>query len=68
MTEETIKRAFEPCFTTKPDGLGGLGLPMTELFARRAGGRILVESSLGAGTIMRLQIPVAHEQARSTDN
>lgn len=57
MTEETARRAFEPCFTTKTAGLGGLGLPMAELFARGVGGRILVESLLGSGTVMRLQIP-----------
>jgi signal transduction histidine kinase len=57
MTPETIARAFEPFFTTKRSGLGGVGLPMVERFALDAGGKLLIESQIGAGTVARLQLP-----------
>jgi signal transduction histidine kinase len=60
MTPETIVRAFELFFTTKADGLGGVGLPMVHSFARDAGGRLLIESTYGVGTTVTLQLP-AHE-------
>jgi len=59
MTVDTIMRAFDPFFTTKSDGLGGVGLPMVELFARDAGGRVFIESEYGIGTAVILQLPAA---------
>lgn len=64
MTDETISRALEPFFTTKTTGLGGLGLPGTVRFAEAAGGQILVESKLGVGTIVTLQLPAASVAVR----
>jgi signal transduction histidine kinase len=57
MTPETMDRALDLFFTTKSDGLGGVGLPMVEHFAREAGGRLLIESEFGAGTTATLQLP-----------
>src|SRR5690606_31538261 len=57
MTPDTIARALEPFFTTKAGGLGGVGLPMVERFARESGGRVLVESGYGVGTTVTLQLP-----------
>jgi signal transduction histidine kinase len=60
MTPEVRRRAFEPFFSTKPVGQGtGLGLMMVERFAREAGGRVELETSLGHGTAVRLLLPRA---------
>jgi signal transduction histidine kinase len=59
MKPDTIARAFDPFFTTRCDGLGGIGLPMVERFARDAGGRISIESEFGVGTTVRLQLPAS---------
>lgn len=57
MTAGTVERALEPYFTTKTDGLGGIGLPMVERFAASAGGSIAIESEPGTGTIVSLRLP-----------
>lgn len=57
MAPATLVRVFEPLFTTKTDGLGGIGLPMVERFVRDAGGTIAIESELGIGTTVTLRLP-----------
>jgi len=57
MSTATIARCLDPFFTTKPDGLGGVGLPMVERFVRDAGGEIAIESTIGTGTIVTLRLP-----------
>jgi signal transduction histidine kinase len=59
MKPDTIARAFDPFFTTRCDGLGGVGLSMVERFARDAGGRVFIESEYGVGTMVRLQLPTS---------
>lgn len=59
MTPETVARALDPFFTTKSDGLGGIGLPMVERFVRESGGEIAIESEPGLGTTVTLRLPVA---------
>lgn len=62
MSLETINRAFEPFYTTKPAGLGtGLGLSMVYGFVKQSGGGIEIHSRLGEGTTIRLIFPVANE-------
>jgi signal transduction histidine kinase len=63
MKPDTIARAFDLFFTTKCDGLGGVGLPMVRRFVQEAGGRILIESEYGVGTTVTLQLPAS---SRST--
>jgi PAS domain S-box-containing protein len=59
MPAEVAERAFEPFFTTKPAGSGtGLGLSMVLSFARQSGGTVLIESSPGRGTAVRLVLPL----------
>jgi len=59
MDEQTLARAGEPFFTTKPDGQGtGLGLAGARGFAERAGGRLLLHSTPGKGTVAVLWLPV----------
>jgi signal transduction histidine kinase len=57
MKPDTIVRAFDSFFTTKPDGMGGVGLPMVKRFVQESGGHIRVESEYGLGTTVRLQLP-----------
>jgi signal transduction histidine kinase len=60
MDAETLARAAEPFFTTKPEGEGtGLGLAMAREFAERAGGGFAVASEPGLGTTVTLWLPVA---------
>ncbi|MEO5830789.1 MAG: PAS domain-containing protein [Rhodanobacter sp.] len=61
MTQETVARAFEPFYTTKPLGQGtGLGLSMVYGFARQSGGFVRIDSALGTGTTVRLYLPRTH--------
>jgi PAS domain S-box-containing protein len=64
MTAETIERAFDPFYTTKPMGEGtGLGLSMIYGFVRQSGGQVRIYSELGQGTTMCLYFPRVHEEA-----
>ncbi|MCX7046874.1 MAG: ATP-binding protein [Candidatus Sumerlaeota bacterium] len=55
-----IKQVFEPFFTTKPAGTG-LGLPISRSIVERYGGKIHIESELGKGTTVTIQLPVGEE-------
>jgi len=58
MTDEIKAKALEPFFTTKPEGKGtGLGLSMAHNFAKRSGGGLFIESSLGKGTAIAIFLP-----------
>ncbi len=58
MAPETIERAFDPFYTTKPLGEGtGLGLSMIYGFVRQSGGQVRIYSELGEGTTMCLYLP-----------
>jgi len=58
MTPETVTRAFDPFYTTKPIGQGtGLGLSMIYGFAKQSGGQVRIYSELGQGTTMCIYLP-----------
>jgi len=60
MAPEIVTRAFEPFFTTKDVGKGsGLGLPQVYGFAQQSGGRVSIDSTVGAGTKVTLLLPRA---------
>lgn len=58
MDDETIKKIFNPYFTTKPQGVGdGLGLPLCKAIIERHGGNIEVKSIKGMGTEFMVYLP-----------
>jgi CheY-like chemotaxis protein/anti-sigma regulatory factor (Ser/Thr protein kinase) len=62
MDGETIKKAIEPFFSTKPLGKGtGLGLSMVHGLAAQSDGAMRLESHVGKGTRVELWLPVSDE-------
>jgi PAS domain S-box-containing protein len=62
---DVLQRIFDPFFTTKPVGQGtGLGLPIARSIVEAHGGRIHVETVLGAGTTVRLWFPMTPAPVR----
>ncbi|TGX55733.1 ATP-binding protein [Sphingomonas gei] len=59
MTPAVAAAAFEPMFTTKPEGRGtGLGLPMVRQFARELSGSATIASQPEQGTTVTLHLPI----------
>jgi signal transduction histidine kinase len=64
MSENVLRRAFEPLFTTKERGAGtGLGLAQVMSACEQAGGAARITSVPGAGTTVRLYLPRHHGPA-----
>ncbi len=58
MSSDIVARATEPFFTTKDRNKGtGLGLFLALSFAEQSGGRLLIETEPGQGTIVRIVVP-----------
>jgi signal transduction histidine kinase len=61
MAPDQIHRAFDPFYTTKPAGCGtGLGLAMVKHFVDRRRGQVHIESIVGRGTVVTLDLPCKH--------
>jgi PAS domain S-box-containing protein len=59
MSPETLKKAIEPFFSTKPVGKGtGLGLSMVHGLVIQLGGTLELSSVVGKGTTVTLVLPV----------
>ena len=68
MAEEVVARALDPFFTTKAVGAGsGLGLPQAYGFSRQSGGSLVLESTLGRGTRVRILLPRSQREASAID-
>ena len=55
---EYLQKVFDPFFTTKPQS-SGLGLTTSYAIVRKHGGNLLLESELGAGTIVHILLPAS---------
>ncbi|MFZ2649713.1 MAG: ATP-binding protein [Burkholderiaceae bacterium] len=58
MTPAELARAGTPFQTTKPRGMG-VGLALARRIVERFGGRLTIESALGRGTVVRVQLRIA---------
>ncbi|MBF0457769.1 MAG: ATP-binding protein [Nitrospirae bacterium] len=59
MSDESVKRAFIPFYTTKDVGCGkGLGLSIVDGIVSRHGGRVNLESAEGKGTSITIRLPL----------
>ncbi len=60
MDKQTLERAREPFYTTKPMGKGtGLGLSMVHGLAEQSSGRLVLTSTKGVGTTAEIWLPEA---------
>jgi CheY-like chemotaxis protein len=61
ISKGNLKKVFDPFFTTKPVGKGtGLGLSISYGIIREHGGEISLQSEVGMGTQVLIQLPVHH--------
>ncbi|PRP93398.1 Sensor histidine kinase RegB [Enhygromyxa salina] len=59
MSPELLASAFDPFFSTRPEGSGmGLGLYLARAHLRQLGGSIALDSTEGVGTTVRVQLPL----------
>ena len=72
MTEEVLRHAMEPFFTTKGEEGSGLGLAMVHGIIERHEGRVDIESTPGEGTTFILHLPyrplTGHLDERADEN
>jgi CheY-like chemotaxis protein len=67
MDAETMSRAVEPFFTTRPPGQGtGLGLSAVYGIVTKAGGGIAIDSEEGKGTTVHIYLPAAYVPAQGS--
>jgi signal transduction histidine kinase len=63
MGRETLERAEEPLFSTKPFGVG-LGLSIVRGVMEEHGGSLSIESQEGNGTVVTLRLPALEHEAQ----
>ena len=69
MDRDTVARAFEPFYTTKPAGHGtGLGLATVYGIVTQAGGYVHIYSEPGLGTTVSALLPVTEDAVTVTES
>lgn len=63
IAQETLKRLGDPFYTTKEQGTG-LGLVVSRNIIHSHQGRLHIDSELGAGTTVYIQLPLVNVQTR----
>jgi len=63
ISEDNLRRMFNPFFTTKASTGSGLGLASSRKIIEDCGGSIIVESSEGIGTTFTIRLPLAEQPA-----
>lgn len=66
MSEDVLKRAIEPFYTTQTNQGTGLGLSMVYGFIKQSKGELIIHSLPGRGTTIYLQFPIYHDEETST--
>lgn len=66
MDAATVKRVFDPYFTTKAKGTG-LGLTIAHNIVEAHGGELRIESAPGRGSVFTLLLPVNQETPEEAD-
>jgi len=62
MPQDVIDQAFEPFFSTKPEGKGtGLGLSMVYGLVKQSGGHVKIYSEVGEGSTIKIYLPRSHQ-------
>jgi signal transduction histidine kinase len=61
MDAETLRKAFQPGFTTKETGTG-LGLALVRSALSHYGGSIRLESEAGRGTRVHVELPASEDR------
>ena len=59
MNQEQLRKAFDPAFSTKSGGQGGLGLAISYLIVEAHGGTVRLNSEVGRGTQAAVWLPLA---------
>lgn len=67
MSPEQLAKAFDPAFSTKGDGQGGLGLAISYLITEAHGGRLTLRSVQNHGTTAELWLPSAVGATQHSD-
>lgn len=67
MDPETLSRATEPFFTTKDESKGtGLGLAMVREMVDQHGGKLLMDSTPGRGSVFTIHLPACPDSSVET--
>jgi len=65
MTDSVMERMFDPFFSTKEEGSGGLGLSLASYIIDRHKGSIDFASRQGQGSTFIIRLPLASQQPRA---
>lgn len=68
MDEETVRKALDPFYTSKPGKRVGLGIPLLAQAAREGGGSFTIESESDGGTSLIARFTLSHPDRKPLGN